>query len=216
MERLLTTEEVAELLRIDPVTVRRLVMRGELTAYRIAGEYRFTEAGVESFVESQRVVVNTPPGPNHPMAKFTDRARKVLSLANEEAYRYHHDGVGTEHLLLGLMSEWEGVGARVLNRLQVQPSDVRAQIETLHPVGEQPVGDGQLGMAQQGKASLELAVQEARSLGHHYLGTEHLLLGLLREEEGLASQVLLKSGVTLEKARELVKQLLASEQHSES
>jgi excisionase family DNA binding protein len=216
MERLLTTEEVAELLRIDPVTVRRLVMRGELTAYRIAGEYRFTEAGVESFVESQRVVVNTAPGPNHPMAKFTDRARIVLSLANEEAYRYHHDGVGTEHLLLGLMSEWEGVGARVLNRLQVQPSDVRAQIETLHPVGEQPVGDGQLGMAQQGKASLELAVQEARSLGHHYLGTEHLLLGLLREEEGLASQVLLKSGVTLEKARELVKQLLASEQHSES
>ena len=216
MERLLTTEEVAELLRIDPVTVRRLVMRGELTAYRIAGEYRFTEAGVENFVESQRVVVNMAPGPNHPMAKFTERARKVLSLASEEAYRYHHDGVGTEHLLLGLMSEREGVGARVLNRLQVQPSDVRAQIETLHPVGEQPVGDGQLGMAQQGKASLELAVQEARSLGHHYLGTEHLLLGLLREEEGLASQVLLKSGVTLEKARELVKQLLASEQHSES
>src|ERR1700694_2714999 len=166
MERLLTTEEVAELLRIDPVTVRRLVMRGELTAYRIAGEYRFTEAGVESFVESQRVVVNMAPGPNHPMAKFTERARKVLSLANEEAYRYHHDGVGTEHLLLGLMSEWEGVGARVLNRLQVQPSDVRAQIETLHPVGEQPVGDGQLGMAQQGKASLELAVQEARTFGH--------------------------------------------------
>src|ERR1700724_389070 len=95
MERLLTTEEVAELLRIDPVTVRRLVTRGELTAYRIAGEYRFTEAGVESFVESQRVVVNTAPGPNHPMAKFTDRARTVLSLANEEAYRYHHDGVGT-------------------------------------------------------------------------------------------------------------------------
>src|SRR6266566_5551999 len=105
MERLLTTEEVAELLRIDPVTVRRLVMRGELTAYRIAGEYRFTEAGVESFVESQRVVVNTAPGPNHPMAKFTERARKVLSLANEEAYRYHHDEVGKEHQLLGLMSE---------------------------------------------------------------------------------------------------------------
>ena len=216
MEHLLTTEEVADLLRIDPVTVRRLVTRGELTAYRIAGEYRFTEAGVESFVESQRVVVNTAPGPNHPMAKFTERARKVLSLANEEAYRYHHDEVGTEHLLLGLMGEWEGVGARVLNRLQVQPSDVRAQIETLHPEGEQPVGDGQLRMTQQGKASLELAVQEARSLGHHYLGTEHLLLGLLREEEGLASQVLLKSGVTLEKARELVKQLLASEQHSET
>jgi ATP-dependent Clp protease ATP-binding subunit ClpC len=89
---------------------------------------------------------------------------------------------------------------------------VREQIETLHPAGEQPVGDGQIGMTPQGKASLELAVQEARSLGHHYLGTEHLLLGLLREEVGLASQVLHKSGVTPEKARQVVKQLLASEQ----
>src|SRR3989442_3054492 len=212
MERLLTTEEVAELLRIEPVTVRRLVMRGELIGYRIAGEYRFTPAGVENFVESQRVVVSMAPGPNHPLARFTERARKVLSLANEEAYRYHHDGVGTEHMLLAIMSEWEGVGARVLNRLQVQQSLVRAQIETLHPAGEQPVGDGQLGMTQQGKASIELAVQEARSLGHHYIGTEHLLLGLLREEAGLASQILLKSVVTLEKARELVKQLLATDQ----
>jgi Clp amino terminal domain, pathogenicity island component len=103
---------------------------------------------------------------------------------------------------------WEGIGARVLNRLQVQPSDVREQIETLHPVGKQPVGDGQIGITQQGKASIELAVQEARSLGHHYLGTEHLLLGLPREEAGLVSQVLLRSGVTLEKAREVVKHCL--------
>jgi excisionase family DNA binding protein len=212
MERLLTTEEVAALLRIDPVTVRRLVTRGELVAYRIAGEYRFTEAGVESFVQSQRVVVSRAPGPNHPFAQFTAQARKVLALANEEAYRYHHNGVGTEHVLLAIMSEWESVGARALNRFQVQPSEVRAQIETLHPAGQQPIGAGQLGMTQQGKASLELAVQEARSLGHHSLGTEHLLLGLLREEAGLASQVLLKSGVTLEKARELVKQVLAAEQ----
>src|SRR5436309_4092887 len=151
-------------------------------------------------------------GPNHPYARFTERARKVLSLANEEAYRYNHDGVGTEHVLLAIMSEWEGVGARVLNRLEVRPGEVREQIETLHPAGEQPVGDGQIGMTQQGKASLELAVQEARSLGHHYLGTEHLLLGLLREEPELASQVLLKPGITVEKVRTLVKQVLAGEQ----
>jgi excisionase family DNA binding protein len=212
MERLLTTEEVAELLRIDPVTVRRLVTRGELIGYRIAGEYRFTLAGVESFVESQRVVVTVEPGPNHPLAKFTERARKVLSLANEEANQYHHDEVGTEHMLLAIMSEGEGVGARVLDRLQVRPSEVRTQIETLHPVGEEPVGDGQIGMTQQGKASIELAVQEARSFGHHYIGTEHLLLGLLREEPELASQVLLKPGITLEKVRTLVKQVLAGEQ----
>ncbi len=212
MERLLTTEEVAELLRIDPVTVRRLVTRGELIGYRIAGEYRFTLAGVESFVESQRVVVTMEPGPNHPLAKFTERARKVLALANEEAYRYHHDSVSTEHMLLAIMSEGEGVAARVLDRLQVRPSEVRTQIETLHPAGEQPVGDGQIGMTQQGKASIELAVQEARSFGHHYIGTEHLLLGLLREEPELASQVLLKPGVTVEKVRMLVKQVLAGEQ----
>jgi excisionase family DNA binding protein len=211
MERLLTTEEVAELLRIDPVTVRRLVTRGELIGYRIAGEYRFTLAGVESFVESQRVVVTMEPGPNHPSAKFTERARKVLSLANEEAYQYHHNEVGTEHMLLAIMSEGEGVGARVLDRLQVRPSEVRTQIETLHPAGEEPVGDEQIGMTQQGKASIELAVQEARSFGHHYIGTEHLLLGLLREEPELASQVLLKPGVTVEKVRMLVKQVLAGE-----
>jgi excisionase family DNA binding protein len=225
MERLMTTEEVAELLRIDPVTVRRLVTRGELIGYRIAGEYRFTPAGVENFVENQRVVVSMEPGPNHPLAKFTERARKVLSLANEEASRYNHDGVGTEHMLLAIMSVWEGVGARVLNQLQVQPDEVRAKIETLHPAGKQPLGDSQIGVTQQGKGSLELAVQEAQYLGHHYIGTEHMLLGLLREEEGLASKVLLESGVTLEKARELVKQLLAakqttsapkSEEHSES
>jgi excisionase family DNA binding protein len=212
MERLLTTEDVAELLRIDPVTVRRLVTRGDLIAYRIAGEYRFTSVSVENFVESQRIVVSTVPGPKDPNAKFTERARKIFSLAHEEAHRYNHDGIGTEHVLLAIMSEGEGVAARVLNRLQVQPSEVRKQIEMLHPAGEQPLGDGQIGMTTQGKQSIELAVQEARALGHHYIGTEHLLLGLLRQEEGLASRVLLKSGVTLDKARELVKQLLTPEQ----
>ena len=209
MERMMTTEEVAELLRIDAVTVRRLATRGEITAYRIAGEYRFTPAGVESYVESQRIKVDMKPGPDHPLAKFTKRARKVMSLAIEEASLYNHKGVGTEHILLAIMSEGEGIGAKALNHLQVQPGELRTQIETLYPAGEQPISKDQLGMTQQGKQSIELAVQEAQSLGHHYLGTEHLLMGLLREEEGLANQVLSTSGVTLEKTRELVKQLLA-------
>ncbi len=211
MERLLTTEEVAELLRIDPVTVRRLIMRGELTAYRIAGEYRFSPADLEAFIESQRVVVNIASG-NQLGDKFTDQARKVLALAVEEARHAHHAEVGPEHLLLAIMSEGEGVAARALAQLQVQPGAVRAQIATAHPAGEQPADAGQIGMSAQGKASIELAVQEARSLGHHYLGTEHLLLGLLREDAGLASQVLRTSGVTLEQARELVKHLLVVEQ----
>ncbi len=211
MERLLTTEEVAELLRIEPVTVRRLVMRGDLPAYRIAGEYRFTLAGVENFVESQRVVVSA--GPKNQFAKFTERARKVLSLANEEAHQYHHDGVGTEHVLLAIMSEGGGIAARaLLDLLQVQADEVRKQIETLHPAGEQPIGDGPIGLTPQGKESIELAVQEARSLDHHYIGTEHLLLGLLRQEEDIASQVLRKSGVTLEETRNRIKQLLVKGQ----
>jgi len=211
MERLMTTEEVAELLRIDAVTVRRLIMRGELTAYRIAGEYRFTSTDLEKFFESQRVVVDIR-SKNQFGDKFTDQARSVLSLASEEARRYNHSGVGTEHLLLAIMSEGEGIAVKALAQLQVQPGEVRAQVETLHPASEQPVGDGQIGVTAQGKQSIELAVQEARLLGHHYLGTEHLLLGLLREEGEPGGQVLRNSGVTLEKARELVKQLLAAEQ----
>ena len=90
----------------------------------------------------------------------------------------------------------------------MQPDEVQAQIEALHPAGEQPLGDGEPGMTTQGKESITLAVQEARSLGHHYIGTEHLLLGLLREERESGGQVLRKSGVTLEKARELIAPIL--------
>jgi excisionase family DNA binding protein len=211
MERLLTTEDVAELLRIDPVTVRRLVTRGELISYRIAGEYRFTSTNVERFVESQQVIVNA--GPKNQFAKFTERARKVLSMANEEAHQYNHDGVGTEHLLLGIMSEGEGIAAKtLLDLLQIPASEIRKQIEELHPAGEQPTGDGLLGVTPQGKESIDLAVQEARLLDHHYIGTEHLLLGLLREEDGIASQILRKAGITLEETRNHVKQLLATKQ----
>lgn len=215
MERLLTTEEVAELLRIEPVTVRRLIMRGELSAYRIAGEYRFTPTDVEQFLESQRVVVDIRS--KHQFEdKFTDQAREVLGRSREEARQYQHPGVGTEHLLLAIMSEGEGIAVKALAQFQVQEGEIRKQIETAHPAGEQPVGEGQIGMTAQGKQSLEQAVQEARAFGHHYIGTEHLLLGLLREEGGLANQALLQSGVTLEKARELVKQLLTSEHTTRS
>jgi excisionase family DNA binding protein len=210
MERLLTTEDVAELLRIDPVTVRRLVTRGELIAYRIAGEYRFTSTNVEKFVENQQVVVNVK-SPKNPFARFTERARKVLSMANEEAYQYHHDGVGTEHILLGIIGEGEGIAAKaLLDLLQVPVSEIRKQIEASHPAGEQTASDGLLEMTPQGKESIELAVQEARSLDHHYIGTEHLLLGLLREEETIASQVLRKAGITLEETRNHIKQLLGT------
>lgn len=212
MERLLTTEEVAEVLRIDPVTVRRLVGRGELTAYRVAGEYRFTEADLGQFLESQRVVVDNRPK-NRFGDKFTNQARHVLALASEEARRYNHTGVGTEHLLLALMSEGEGIAVKALASLQVQEHEIRKQIETLHPEEhDHPAVEGMIGVTAQGKASLELAVQEARGLDHHYLGTEHLLLGLLREGEGLGGQVLRQAGVELSRAREQIKHRLITDQ----
>ena len=211
MERLLTTEEIAELLRIEPVTVRRLIMRGELIAYRIAGEFRFTPADVEKFVESQRVVVNVA-SKNPSGDKFTDQSRKVLALASEEARRYNHTGVGTEHLLLAIMNEGESIAARVLLQLRVQEDEIRKQIEKLHPEEhDHAVVAGMIGMTVQGKKGIECAVQEARGFDHHYLGTEHLLLGLLREEEGLGGQALRQAGVTLEETRELIKQMLAEE-----
>ncbi len=212
MERMLTTEEVAEVLRIDPVTVRRLVVRGELTAYRIAGEYRFTPTDIDKFVESQRVVADIRA--KNPFGdKFTDRARKVLSLASEEARQYNHMGVDTEHILLALLNEGGGIAAKVLTQLQVQEQEIRQQVETRHPAGEQPISAGMIGMTMHGKTSIELAVQEARALDHHYIGTEHLLLGLLREEEGLGGQILRNTqSVTLDAVRNHVKQLLATEQ----
>lgn len=209
MERLMTTEEVAELLRLDAVTVRRLVARGELPAYRIAGEYRFTPSGLVNFVESQKIGVSKVP--TNQFDKFTQRARTVLSMANEEARRYNHNGIGTDHILLAIMSEGEGIAAKALSQLHVQQEEVRKQIEELHPAGEQPA-DGPIGVTPRGKDSIELAVQEARLLNHHYLGTEHLLLGLLREEEDIGGQVLRNSGVTLEEMRKVIKQILAARQ----
>lgn len=210
MERLMTTEEVAEILRVEAVTVRRLVSRGELAAYRIAGEYRFTTTGIENFIESQRVVLN--PATMVSLGKFTERARKALTLANEEANRYSHREIGPEHLLLAVMRIQDGIGARALSNLQVQLDEVRKLIEMLHPAEEPSLIDGQIGMSSPGKDTLELSVQEARSFGHHHIGTEHFLLALFHQEDSVAGLVLQKSGVTYEAARSQISQLLTANQ----
>jgi excisionase family DNA binding protein len=210
MERLMTTEEVAEILRIDAVTVRRLVARGELTAYRIAGEYRFTEAEVEHFIQSQRVVLT--PATTVQAGKFNEHALKVLSLASEEAGRYRHREVGPEHLLLAVLRVEGSVGARTLMGLQVQPAELRKLVETAHPAAdEQAQTSTQPGMTSQGKDTMELAVQEARGFSHHYIGTEHIVLALLRQEDSVAGLVLRKMGATYDAARGLVVQLLADQ-----
>lgn len=132
--------------------------------------------------------------------KFSERARRVLTLAQEEAQRFNHNYIGTEHILLGLVRETEGVVARVLINLGIDLNKVRAAVEFIIGRGENPV-EGEIGLTPRAKKVIELAVDEARRMNHSYIGTEHLLVGLLREGEGVASGVLESLGVTLESVR---------------
>ena len=132
---------------------------------------------------------------------FTDRVRKVLQMAREEAARLHHEYVGTEHILLGLIREGEGVAAAVLTNLNVDLEDIQQKIEETVKKGKAAAAAGpDLPYTSRAKKVLELAMTEARELNHSYVGTEHLLLGLLREEKGIAAQVLTDAGVNLEQS----------------
>jgi ATP-dependent Clp protease ATP-binding subunit ClpC len=143
---------------------------------------------------------------------FTDRVRKVLQMAREEAARLHHEYVGTEHILLGLIREGEGVAAAVLTNLNVDLDEIQQRIEETVKKGKAPAPEGpDLPYTSRAKKVLELAMSEARELNHSYVGTEHLLLGLLREEKGIAAQVLTDSGVSLEQARAETLRLLGSD-----
>ena len=140
--------------------------------------------------------------------RFTDRARRVMGLANQEAQRFNHESIGTEHILLGLIKEGSGVAANVLRNLGVDLKRVRLEIEKKVPSGHEMVTMGRLPFTPRAKKVIELGFEEARALGHNYVGTEHLLLGLLRESEGVAAQVLVEQGLKLEDVREEVLRLL--------
>ncbi|MDD5432262.1 MAG: ATP-dependent Clp protease ATP-binding subunit [Candidatus Omnitrophica bacterium] len=142
--------------------------------------------------------------------RFTERARKVIILAKEEARRFNHDYIGTEHILLGLIREGEGVAAAVLQKLGISLENIRLEIEKLVQPGPTTQIIGDIPFTPRAKKALELAAEEARSLGHNYIGTEHLLLGLIREGEGIASQVLLNLGMDLNTVRNEVMELLGS------
>src|SRR5438270_12231803 len=139
--------------------------------------------------------------------KFTERARKVLQLAQEEAQRFNHNYIGTEHLLLGLVREGEGVAAKVLANLGVDLNKVRSAVEFIIGRGQRTV-TGDIGLTPRAKKVIELSVEEARRLNHNYIGTEHLLLGLVREGEGIAAGVLESLGVSLDKVRQQVNYVL--------
>jgi ATP-dependent Clp protease ATP-binding subunit ClpC len=139
--------------------------------------------------------------------KFTERARKVLRLAQEEAQRFQHNYIGTEHLLLGLVREGDGVAAKVLTRLGVNLEKVRKAVEDIIGHGDSIV-HGEIGLTPRAKKVIELAVDEARLLNHDYLGTEHLLLGLVREGEGIGAGVLESFGLSLKEIRAKTMQVL--------
>ena len=142
--------------------------------------------------------------------RFTDRARKVMALANQEAQRFNHEYIGTEHILLGLVKEGGGVGANVLKNLDVDLRKVRLEVEKLVKSGPDMVTMGKLPQTPRAKKVIEYAIEEARSLNHNYVGTEHLLLGLLREQDGIAAQVLMNLSLKLEDVREEVLNLLGA------
>jgi ATP-dependent Clp protease ATP-binding subunit ClpC len=140
--------------------------------------------------------------------RFTDRARKVMQLANQEAQRFNHEYIGTEHILLGLVKEGSGVAANVLKNLDVDLRKIRLEVEKLVQSGPEMVTMGKLPQTPRAKKVIEYSMEEARNLNHNYVGTEHILLGLLREQEGVAAQVLMNLGLKLEEVRDEVLNLL--------
>ena len=147
--------------------------------------------------------------------RFTDRARKVMALANQEAQRFNHEYIGTEHILLGLVKEGSGVGANVLKNLDVDLRKVRLEVEKLVKSGPETVTMGKLPQTPRAKKVIEYAIEEARNLNHNYVGTEHLLLGLLREQDGVAAQVLMNLNLRLEDVREEVLNLLGASEEAD-
>jgi excisionase family DNA binding protein len=224
MDPLLTTEDVAEFFRVDVVTIRRMIGKGELTAYRVGGEYRFKRADIDEYLERQRLPARQerrrPQGKltllarkiatgsaTEAFARFTKRARTVLEFAQDEAHRLGHNYIGTEHVLLGLLREVEGVAARVLRDQGIELASVRAAVESVTGRGQHEA-EGEVSLTPRSKMVLELAVKEADALHHSYIGTEHLLLGLLAEGEGVAARVLKDFGVALGPTRDAVRELL--------
>lgn len=227
MDPLLTTEDVAEFFRVDVVTVRRMISKGELTAYRVGGEYRFAHVDIEEYLERQRIPARGKgPGSLVKQAsrarkavsdetltdtfdRFTKRAHRALALAQEEAQHRNRTAIGTEHLLLGVLREGEGVGARLLAEVGCDLSRTRQAVEDQG--GSGPADEtvaGEMRITPRLKKALQLARDEAKYLNHAYVGTEHLVLGLLWEEDGAAGRLLREVGMDLRTARSRVQEIL--------
>jgi len=201
-KRLVSLEKAAKTLK-EPGKIEAEVrdLRGSMEA--LSATVRQLATGV---AEEER----ERPRPKVRFEKFTERARKVLTLAQEEAKRFNHNYIGTEHLLLGLLDMKDGVAAKVLTKLGTSLIDVRSALEfVMVPSKKQPTSE--IVLTPRAKRVIELAVSESLQLGHNYVGTEHLLLGLLREGGGIANAVLDSFGVTLEKARSATAKVLGGQ-----
>ena len=147
--------------------------------------------------------------------RFTDRAKKVMSFARQEAMKFNHEYIGTEHILLGLVQEGSGVAANVLKNMNIDLEKIRHEVEKIVKTGPSMVTMGQLPFTPRAKKVLELSMEEASQLSHNYIGTEHLLLGLIRENEGIAAQVMMNLGVKLEEVREEVLEFLGASENNQ-
>ena len=176
-------------------TVRLLSVSG--------GEEQLVAAGP---LDAPRSAGQEPPS----FDRFTERARRVLTLAQEEAQRFNHNYIGTEHLLLGLVREGDGVAAKVLANLGVELNKVRSAVEFIIGRGDVAVR-GEIGLTPRARTVIDLSIEEARRLNHHYIGTEHVLLGLIREGEGIAAGVLESMGVNLERVRAETARILSTD-----
>jgi excisionase family DNA binding protein len=227
MEPLMTPDEVAALLQVDIVVIHQLVNDGELPVYRIAGNARFEPSEVAEYLRSQRRASPQAGEKSCPLVDAVMQiSRKVLfnvrlgcvagmhdalTAAQQEAVLLGHHYIGTEHLLVGVMHEEQGVAVQVLRTLGIDAHRVRRAVMARMSAGELPVfakpGEGNL--TRPASNALTFAMEEACLLGHSWLGTEHLLLGLLREGEDVAAQILADLGVTLQQARVQMMQVLA-------
>jgi excisionase family DNA binding protein len=216
LESLMTTEDLANYLKLDVVTVRRIVTRGDLAAYRIGGEYRFTRSDIAEFLQRQHI----PARPLSPAEqtkllkpafdRLTKRAKQAIwRLAAEEARSFKQPQIGAEHLLLGLIAEGEGVAGRVLHDLGITLSQARQAVELTFGVGSAgESGRSEPELGNDARNAIEIAYDEAIRMHHHYIGTEHVLLGLLQESQGNAVKVLECLSVSPEQVRALVMDVL--------
>jgi ATP-dependent Clp protease ATP-binding subunit ClpC len=148
--------------------------------------------------------------------RFTNRARRVIVEAQNEARSLGHHYIGPEHILLGLIHEDDGVGAKALEAMQIRANTIRERVEEITGRGQVPPGTGHIPFTPGAKKVLELSLREALQLGHNYIGTEHILLGLIHEGDGVAAQVLVGLGVDLDRTRQLVIQILTGRHREET